>query len=113
MPVRVAAVASAAVTVVFPTPPLPATMTIREAEQNCSRSMAENATGAIRSRLGRGLGAVVAIVLACASGAFDAADAGAAARAGHRGIDVVQIEGYFDAPNQSLMLDAIEQANES
>ena len=34
---------SAAVTVVLPTPPLPATMTTREAEQNCSTFMVESA----------------------------------------------------------------------
>ena len=32
---------------------------------------------------------------------------------GRRGIDVVQVEGYLDAPNVSLMLDAIQQANAS
>ncbi len=42
---------------------------------------------------------------------FESTSADAAARPGHRGIDVVQVEGYFDAPNQSLMLDSIEQAN--
>ena len=116
MPVRVAAVASAAVTVVFPTPPLPATITIREAEQNRSRSMAENGTGVPRAlrasfdRSPRGT-AVAAILVACASGVFEGTSADAATRPGHRGIDVVQVEGYFDAPNQSLMLDAIQQAN--
>jgi membrane-bound serine protease (ClpP class) len=47
--------------------------------------------------------------LACA-GLLDARGAGAAGP-GHRGIDVVQVEGYYDPPNQSLMLDAITQAN--
>ena len=75
--------------------------------------MAQNATGVPLARFVRRLCAVVAIVVACASGAFDAAGAGASARPGHRGIDVVQIEGFYDAPNQSLMLDAIEQANET
>ena len=39
--------ASAAVTVVFPTPPLPATITTREVEQNCATSIAPHATGAL------------------------------------------------------------------
>ena len=45
MPARAAATASAAVTVVFPTPPLPATITTREVAQKRSRSMATDATG--------------------------------------------------------------------
>ena len=40
MPVRAAATASVAVTVVLPTPPLPATMITREVEQNCASSIA-------------------------------------------------------------------------
>jgi membrane-bound serine protease (ClpP class) len=43
-------------------------------------------------------------------GVLDARGAGAAGP-GHRGIDVVQIEGYYDPPNQSLMLETIRQAN--
>ena len=39
MPVRAAATASAAVTVVLPTPPLPATITTRDVEQNCASSI--------------------------------------------------------------------------
>ena len=39
MPVRAAATASVAVTVVLPTPPLPATMITREVEQNCASSI--------------------------------------------------------------------------
>jgi membrane-bound serine protease (ClpP class) len=73
--------------------------------------MAQNATGVPLARFVRRIGAVVAIVVAFASGALDLTGAGAASQAGHRGIDVVQIEGYFDSPNESLMLDAIEQAN--
>jgi len=40
MPVRAAATASEAVTVVLPTPPLPATITTRDVEQNCASSIA-------------------------------------------------------------------------
>jgi membrane-bound serine protease (ClpP class) len=56
---------------------------------------------------------VLAIVLGAAlafSGVLDRADAGAA-QPGRRGIDVVQVEGWFDPPDQSLMLDAIADAN--
>src|ERR1700686_5389786 len=38
-PARAAATANAAVTVVFPTPPLPATMTTWEGEPNCATSI--------------------------------------------------------------------------
>ena len=48
MPVRAAAIASAAVTVVFPTPPLPATMTTWEVAQKRSRSMVTDAFGGVR-----------------------------------------------------------------
>ncbi|HEX5585953.1 MAG TPA: NfeD family protein [Acidimicrobiia bacterium] len=40
------------------------------------------------------------------------AEPAAGPRAGRRGIDVVQVEGYFDPPNESLVMDAIAQANE-
>ena len=91
MPVRAAAVASAAVTVVFPTPPLPATITTREAEQKRSSSMATDATGAPiarRCRTERGTshasrGRVLAIVVAVSVLALDAL-AGAATRSGRQ-----------------------------
>src|SRR4051794_40777009 len=39
MPARTAVTASVAATVVLPTPPLPATISTRDAEQNCSSSI--------------------------------------------------------------------------
>jgi membrane-bound serine protease (ClpP class) len=51
------------------------------------------------------------LVAAVALLALDAS-AGAAPPAGKRGIEVVQVEGYLDPPNQSLILDAIRSANE-
>ena len=56
--------------------------------------------------------ALVAVALAACLLAL-AGDAGAASDApvGRRGIDVVQLEGYLDAPNVSLMKDAIEESN--
>src|SRR5262245_37236870 len=121
MPVRAAAVASAAVTVVLPTPPLPATITTREAAQKRSRSMATDATGVpithprsqkLPRRLRRVV-ALLAIVVAVSVLALDALAGAAEPRAGRRGIDVVQVEGYLDPPNVSLILDAIESSNEN
>src|SRR6266542_3453617 len=110
MPVRAAAVASAAVTVVLPTPPLPATITTREAAQKRSRSMVTDATGVpIAHRMRRGL-ALLSLLVACSVFALDAG--AAAPPVGRRGIDVVQVEGYLDAPNVSLILDSIRDANE-
>jgi membrane-bound serine protease (ClpP class) len=55
---------------------------------------------------------MIAVVLGATLvlGGASARGAGAAS-AGRRGIDVVQVEGYFDPPNQSLVLDAIAEAN--
>jgi membrane-bound serine protease (ClpP class) len=69
----------------------------------------------LRAPIGRRLVALLAVALGAAlafAGVLDGRAAGAAT-AGHRGIDVVQVEGYYDPPNQSLMLDAIAQANAS
>ena len=114
MPVRAAAVASAAVTVVLPTPPLPATITTREAAQKRSRSMADGCYGSPPRRSGRrrAVRRVSAVAVdrgRVASGAASSARVPARPRAGQRGIDVVQVEGYLDPPNVSLMLDAIER----
>ena len=43
--------------------------------------------------------------------ALDAFAGAATPPVGKRGIDVVQVEGYLDPPNVSLILDAIEEAN--
>jgi membrane-bound serine protease (ClpP class) len=55
--------------------------------------------------------ALLAIVVALTVLALDALAAGATPPVGRRGIDVVQVEGYLDAPNVSLILDAIHDAN--
>ena len=57
--------------------------------------------------------ALLAIVVALATIGLDFAAGAATPPVGKRGIDVVQIEGYLDAPNVSLILDAITEANES
>src|SRR5712692_4303371 len=123
MPSRAASVASVALTVVFPTPPLPATITTLEVAQKRCRSMTIDATGVPilhfwrlrfwRRRFSRRALAGVVALLAIASIAFDATHAGAASQppAGKRGIDVVQVEGYLDAPNVSLVKDAIARSN--
>jgi membrane-bound serine protease (ClpP class) len=59
----------------------------------------------------RGL-ALLALLAACSVLAFDAGASAATPPVGRRGIDVVQVEGYLDAPNVSLILDSIRDANE-
>jgi membrane-bound serine protease (ClpP class) len=56
----------------------------------------------------------MALVLAACLGAADlfASPAGAAASTGRGGIDVVQVEGYFDTPNESLVRNSIADAND-
>jgi len=49
--------------------------------------------------------ALLAIVVAVSVLALDALAGAATPPVGKRGIDVVQIEGYLDAPNVSLILD--------
>jgi membrane-bound serine protease (ClpP class) len=64
----------------------------------------------------RRLGACAALAVACVALALDATapvtSAAATPRDGKGGIDVVQIEGWFDPPNEALARDAIERANE-
>lgn len=55
--------------------------------------------------------ALLAIVVAVSVLALDTLAGAATPPVGKRGIDVVQIEGYLDPPNVSLILDAIEEAN--
>ncbi len=76
--------------------------------------MLHDATGVlIAPRLRRAV-AFVALALALCIAVGDAftSDAGAVAPPGRRGIDVVQVEGYFDTPNESLVRDSIRDANE-
>jgi membrane-bound serine protease (ClpP class) len=55
--------------------------------------------------------ALLAIAVAVSVLALDALAGAATPPVGKRGIDVVQIEGYLDPPNVSLILDAIDEAN--
>jgi membrane-bound serine protease (ClpP class) len=74
--------------------------------------MATDATGVpIVRRLRRGV-ALLAIIVAFALLAFDAPVGAATPPVGKRGIEVVQVEGYLDPPNISLILDSIASANE-
>ncbi len=59
----------------------------------------------------RRIAALLAIVVAAATIALDTVAGAATPPVGRRGIDVVQVEGYLDAPNVSLVLDAISEAN--
>jgi membrane-bound serine protease (ClpP class) len=73
--------------------------------------MATDATGVLFARRLRRGAALIAIVVAVTLLAFDALVGAATPPVGKRGIDVVQVEGYLDAPNISLILNSIEQAN--
>jgi membrane-bound serine protease (ClpP class) len=77
--------------------------------------MLHDATGVLIGRRLRRAVAFAALALAACIAIGDASvvNAGAAAAAppGRRGIDVVQVEGYFDSPNQSLVRDSIADAN--
>lgn len=73
--------------------------------------MAIDATGVLLARRLRRGAALLAIVVAVTLLACDALAGAATPPAGKRGIDVVQVEGYLDPPNASLILDAIAQAN--
>ena len=57
--------------------------------------------------------ALLAIAVALATIGLDFAAGAATPPVGRRGIDVVQVEGYLDAPNVSLILDAISEANDN
>jgi membrane-bound serine protease (ClpP class) len=59
----------------------------------------------------RALALLALVVAACLLVLAGGADSASGAPAGRRGIDVVQVEGYLDAPNVSLMQDAIEESN--
>jgi membrane-bound serine protease (ClpP class) len=74
--------------------------------------MATDATGVPFTRRVRRGAALVALVVAVAVLALDAFAGAATPPVGKRGIDVVQVEGYLDPPNVSLILDSIHDANE-
>jgi membrane-bound serine protease (ClpP class) len=75
--------------------------------------MVTDATGVPIARLVRRSVAFVAIVVALATIGLDLGAGAATPAVGRRGIDVVQVEGYLDAPNVSLILDAITGANDN
>ena len=124
MPARAAATASAAVTVVFPTPPLPATMTTWEVEQNCATSIPACYERPMRSphvrrprrcrgRPGARGGRLLAAVVAC--GRRDRrpprGHAAAAPRdSGRTGIVVVQVNGLIDPSNAALITKSLRDA---
>jgi membrane-bound serine protease (ClpP class) len=72
--------------------------------------MPHDATGALAGRRLRRAGAFVVLVLAFGVLAADAHAVDGVAR-GRGGIDVVQVEGYFDPSNESLVRDSIADAN--
>jgi membrane-bound serine protease (ClpP class) len=73
--------------------------------------MATDATGVTITRFVRRVVATLAIMVAVTLIALDTVGGAATPPAGRRGIDVVQVEGYLDAPNVSLVKDTITEAN--
>lgn len=59
----------------------------------------------------RRVGALLVLVLGAVALLLPATPATAVAPSGRGGIDVVQVEGYFDSPNASLVRDSIASAN--
>lgn len=55
---------------------------------------------------------VACVLIACAVASLSASDAGAGQPESRRGIEVVQVEGLLDPPNITLVLDAIQRAND-
>jgi membrane-bound serine protease (ClpP class) len=74
--------------------------------------MATDATGVPIRHFVRRATALLAIVVAVVVIVLDAVGDAATPPPGRRGIDVVQVEGYLDAPNVSLVEDAISEANQ-
>jgi len=74
--------------------------------------MATDATGVPITHLVRRATALLAIVVAVVVIVLDAVGDATTPPRGRRGIDVVQVEGYLDAPNVSLVKDAISAAND-
>ena len=72
--------------------------------------MPHDATGAPARRRLRRVGAFVALAVALCVVAADAHAADQVAR-GRGGIDVVQVEGFFDPSNEALVRDSIADAN--
>src|SRR5258706_11432734 len=116
-PARAAATANAAVTVVFPTPPLPATMTTWEAEQNRATSIPACYERPMRSPRAR-VRAIAVAALVLAALAISVGEAGSATRdaqsvpqdGGTRGIVIVQVNGLLDPPNAALITKSLRDA---
>ena len=112
---RAAATANAAVTVVFPTPPLPATMTTWEVEQNCATSIPACYERPMRSPVFDSA-AVAAWPLWCARArACGPALAPQPPMRPRRfrpinGIVVVQVNGLLDPPNAALITKSLRDA---
>jgi membrane-bound serine protease (ClpP class) len=75
--------------------------------------MVIDATGVPIARFVRRSVAFLAIIVALATIGLDLAAGAATPAVGRRGINVVQVEGYLDAPNVSLIRDAITEANDN
>src|SRR4051812_28358279 len=116
-PLRAAARERAAVTVVLPTPPFPATMTRRDAAKNCAGSTVNPSERALR-RLPRwgAIGGILLVLLAAPAQAqtpsseSPASGAPPAGAATNGEATVVQGGGYLDPINISFIEQAISDA---
>src|SRR6202163_634671 len=105
-PARAAVTANAAVTVVFPTPPLPATMTTWEVEQNCATSIPACYERPMRSPHVRLRTSAAAAMVLLAIGVSTLGPSGAGASeprdSGRNGVVVVQVNGLIDPSNAEI-----------
>src|SRR5580704_8892445 len=115
-PAPAAVTANAAVTVVFPTPPLPATMTTWEVEQKCATSIPACYERPMRSPHVRVRAGAAAVLTLLAVGLW-AATAGAQPQppatvraSGLNGIVVVQVNGLIDPSNAALITTSLRDA---
>src|SRR6185437_14173155 len=112
-PSRAAVAASAAVTVVFPTPPLPATMTTWEAEQKRATSIPACYERPMRTPRARVRTVAVAALVFAALAACVGAGGAATRDGGTRGIVIVQVNGLLDPPNAALITKSLHDAEKA
>src|ERR1700681_611967 len=115
-PARAAVTANAAVTVVFPTPPLPATMTTWEVEQKCATSIPACYERPMRSPHVRVSAAAAAVLTVLVAGLWPTTAGaqpqppGGVRGSGVNGIVVVQLNGLIDPSNAALINTSLRDA---
>src|SRR5437588_4057939 len=114
MPARAAMRARAAVTVVLPTPPLPATMTSRVCEQKRAASTRFlSSEASIRSRLALSTLAIALLVLGASVAAAPAPVSAAAAQSAKGVVDVIEVSGLLDPVVVDFVGDSVDKAERS